>query len=392
MPELPRIPARAFSVADYGALGDGKTMNTAALQHAIDAVGKSGGGTLHVPVGRFVTGPLVLGSNLNLHLAKGAVILISDDMATYPQTHGRYQDSITSVKSHDLEISGEGCIDGQGASWWAAFEANHDMPHRPYLIKFDHCERVRVAGITLINSPMFHLVPNQCAEVTIRDITISAPSTAHNTDGIDPSGTNFLIDGCHIDTGDDNIAIKPCAPAMNRNFTISNCEFRRGHGMSIGSGTNGGLENMLVRNCSFSGTDAGIRIKTARGRGGLLKNVTYDHLSMTKVKKPIEIVCYYPKTPKTPDEDPRQAITPLTPTFDNITISNVTSTASPGAGVIWGLPEMPVADIHFINVHLTAATGMKMVHAKGIRFTDSALTIAKGKALILSDAEVTGLK
>jgi polygalacturonase len=390
-PALPQIPDKTFSVADYGAVGDGKTMNTAALQKAIDAVKQAGGGTLTVPAGQFLTGPLVLADSMNLQLAKDAVLLFSDDMTTFPTSGTRYQNCLSATDAHDLEISGEGTIDGQGAAWWKAFRADNTMTHRPFMVSFTHCARVEVTGIKLTNSPMFHLVPGHCTDVTIKDITISAPSDSPNTDGIDPSGSNYLIDGCTIDTGDDNIAIKPGETEKDLNYTITNCKFLRGHGMSIGSGSAGGLENMTVSACTFDGTTAGIRIKTSRGTGGLLQNITYDHLTMTGVKNPVEITDYYPKPPKTPDEDPAQPVTPLTPTFAAITISNLTSTGSPVAGTIWGLPETPISGLTFTNVHITAAKGMQIVHARDIHFSGSDITVTGGEKLILSDAEVTGL-
>ena len=261
------IPEATFNVTNYGAVGDGKTMNTAAIQKTIAAASAAGGGMVLIPAGKFLTGPFTLASSINLHLAKDASILISDDLTNYPSAKGRYQDSITANGAHDLEISGEGTIDGQGHAWWAAFRANSSMTHRPYMIKFSNCTRVLVHGVTLSNSPMFHLVPQNCTDVTIQGITIKPPADAPNTDGIDPSGWNFLITGCTIDTGDDNIAIKP-APNSGRvpgdkNFTVKNCIFRHGHGCSIGSGTAGGLEDLLVSDCTFDQTDYGIRIKTA---------------------------------------------------------------------------------------------------------------------------------
>jgi polygalacturonase len=391
-PELPKIPDKTFSVADYGAVGDGKTMNTDALQKAISAVDKAGGGTLMVPAGQYLTQPLTLVSNLNLQLAKGAAILISDDIAKYPMERKGYQNGISASDAHDLEISGEGTIDGQGKAWWTAFEANKDMPHRPFLVRLEHCTRVKVTGILLTNSPSFHLVPNRCTDVTIQGITIKAPVDAHNTDGIDPSGSNFLITDCLIDGGDDNIAVKPAGTEQNRNFMITHCDFQHGHGMSIGSGTNGGLDGLTVSNCTFEGTNAGIRIKTARGRGGLVQNVVYDHLTMTGVKSPVEIVDYYPHPPKTPEEDPAQPVTPLTPTFANVMIRNVTSTDSPSAGSIWGLPEAPITGITFDNVHITAKKGMQIVHAKDIHFTNSDIIVEKGDKLTLFDAQADGLK
>ena len=391
-PALPVIPAKTLSALDYGAVGDGQTLDTAPLQKAIDALAHAGGGTLLIPPGRFLTGPLTLASNLNLDLAKGAVLLISDDLATYPLEGKGYACCLTASHAHDLEISGEGTIDGQGAAWWKAFEANSAMPHRPYLIRLDHCARVKVSGVTLLNSPMFHLVPSHCTDVTIQGVTITAPATAHNTDGIDPSGMNLLIDGCTIDTGDDNIAVKPGGSEQNQNFTITHCHFLHGHGLSIGSGSDGGLDKMRVSDCTFEGTTAGIRIKTSRGRGGLVQNVSYDHLTMTDVKNPIEIVDYYPKLPATPTEDAAHPVTPLTPKFAAITISNLTSTGSPSAGTIWGLPEMPISGITFTNVHITAGRGMTIVHARDIHFSGSTITVDNGKKLVQSDTDGIDVK
>jgi polygalacturonase len=390
-PALPVIPDKTFSVTDYGAVGDCTTMNTAALQKAIDAVSQAGGGTLTVPAGKFLTGPLTLASSMNLQLAKDAVLLISNDMATYPSENSRCQNCVSANDAHDIEISGEGTIDGQGAVWWKAFRANNAMTHRPYMVSLSHCTRVEVTGVTLTNSPMFHLVPGRCTDVTIKGVTIIAPPDSPNTDGIDPSGSNYLIDGCTIDTGDDNIAVKPASTEKDQNYTITNCKFLRGHGMSLGSGSDGGIENMTVSNCTFDGTTSGIRIKTGRGKGGLVRNITYDHLTMTKVKIPVNIADYYPKPPSTPTEDPAQAVTPLTPTFAAITISNVTSTGSPSAGLIWGLPEMPITGITFNNVHISAAKGLTVVHAHDIHFSNSDITVESGDKLILSDAEATGL-
>ncbi len=229
-------------MTDYGAVGDGQTMNTIAIQKTIDAASKAGGGIVLIPEGKFLTGPFTLASRINLHLTSGAMILISDDMTNYPIAKARYQDCISATDAQDIEISGAGTIDGQGRAWWAAFEADHSMTHRPYMVKLSNCTRVLVQGVTLSNSPMFHLVPQNCMEVTIQGITIKSPGHAHNTDGIDPSGWNYLITDCTIDAGDDNIAVKPGSGRTpgNKNYTITNCKFLHGHGMSIGSGTSGG--------------------------------------------------------------------------------------------------------------------------------------------------------
>src|SRR5215831_16753410 len=129
-PALPSIPTNVFNITQQGAVGDGKTMNTAAIQKTIDAAAKAGGGIVWVPEGKFLTDPFTLASGINLHLARGAVILISDDLTNYPVARGRYLDSITASDAHDLEISGEGVIDGQGQASWTAFRANPNMTHR----------------------------------------------------------------------------------------------------------------------------------------------------------------------------------------------------------------------------------------------------------------------
>jgi polygalacturonase len=393
---LPTIPHATFNVTNYGAIGDGKTMNTSAIQKTIDTASAGGGGTVLIPAGKFLTGPFTLASSINLHLVKNATILISDDLANYPSAKGRYQDSITASGAHDLEISGEGTIDGQGNAWWTAFRADKSMTHRPYMIKLSNCTRVRVHGVTLGNSPMFHLVPQNCTDVTIQGITIQAPANAPNTDGIDPSGWNFLITDCTIDTGDDNIAIKPANGRTpgNKNYKVKNCTFRHGHGCSVGSGTAGGIEDLKVSACTFNQTDSGIRIKTLRGNGGLLQNCTFENLRMTAVKNPIYIIDWYPErnAPKDPSTEKPEPVTDRTPLNKNIIIRNVTAADCPTAGTIRGLPEAPITGVTLSNVNISAKTGMKIYHAKGIKFVGSKITVESGKPLTAFDAEITGLE
>jgi polygalacturonase len=393
---LPVIPNATFNVTNYGAVGDGRTMNTAAIQKTIDAASAAGGGMVLVPAGKFLIGPFTLTSSINLHLAKDAVVLISDDMRNYPFANRRYQDTITASGAHDLEISGEGTIDGQGNAWWTAFRADKSMTHRPFMIKLSNCTRVYVHGVTLCNSPMFHLVPQNCQDVTIQGITIKAPANAPNTDGIDPSGWNFLITDCAIDVGDDNIAIKPTGSRtpVNKNFAVKNCTFVHGHGCSVGGGTAGGIEDLTVSNCTFDQTESGIRIKTVRGNGGLLQNCTYENLKMTAVKNPIYIIDYYPErnAPKDPATEQPEPVTDRTPFNNHITIRNVTATDCLTAGTIRGLPEAPITDVTLTNVNISAKAGMKIYFARKIKFVGSKIVAEAGRPLMTFDAEVTGLK
>jgi polygalacturonase len=395
-PALPVIPTNTFNVTKYGGVGDGKTLNTVAIQKTIDAASAAGGGIVLMPEGKFLTGPFKLASSINLHLDKGATILISDDMKKHPIENDRYIDCITASEAHDVAISGEGTIDGQGQAWWTAFEADKNMTHRPYMITLNKCTRVLVTGVTLCSSPMFHLVPRNCTDVTIKGITIKSPSNAHNTDGIDPSGWNYLITDCTIDCGDDNIAVKPNTARKpgNKNFTITNCKFLHGHGMSIGSATSGGIEDLRVSNCTFDSTDAGIRIKTLRGKGGVLQNLTYENLTMKNVKYAIRIIDYYPErtAPKDPSTEKMEKVTDTTPINKNIMIRNVTATDSQYAGQIWGLPEAPITDVTLSNVTISADKPLQINYAKGIRFIDSKINVKEGKPLATYSAEVTGLE
>jgi polygalacturonase len=395
-PPLPVIPTNTFNVTKYGGVGDGKTLNTAAIQKTIDTASAAGGGIVLIPEGKFLTGPFTLASSINLHLDNGATLSISDDMKNHPIANNRYQDCITVSDAHDVAISGPGTIDGQGQAWWTAFEANKEMTHRPYMITLSKCTRVLVTGVTLCNSPMFHLVPRNCTDVTIKGITIKSPSNAHNTDGIDPSGWNYLITECVIDCGDDNIAVKPNSARKpgNKNYTITNCKFLHGHGMSIGSATQGGIEDLRVSNCAFDSTDAGIRIKTLRGKGGVLQNLIYENLTMKNVKYAIRIIDYYPErnAPKDPSTEKAEPVNDKTPINKHIIIRNVMATDSPNAGQIWGLPEAPITDVTLSNVTISAKKGLQINYAKGIRFIDSKINVEEGKPLITYSAEVTGLE
>lgn len=390
--------ATTFNVRDFGAAGDGKTLDTVAIQKTVNAASAAGGGTVLIPAGKFLTGPFTLASSINLHLDSNAVILIDNNLTRYPIVEKRYQDAITAAGAHDLQITGEGTIDGQGEVWWQSFRANPAMTHRPYLIKLSNCTRVKVSGVTLCNSPMFHLVPQNCTDVTIEDITIHSPANAPNTDGIDPSGRSFVISGCNIDTGDDNIAIKPAHgdghTAGNKNFLVKNCIFGHGHGMSIGGGTAGGIADLTVSNCTFDQTDYGIRIKTLRGNGGLLQNCTYENLRMDAIgKSPISIVDYYPErnAPADPATEKPEPVNDRTPLNQNILICNLTAIHCPNAGIIRGLPEAPIDGLTFSNVTITAQTGMKIYHAKNVRFVNSKISTEKGAPLTTFNTTATGL-
>ncbi|MGA2265999.1 MAG: glycoside hydrolase family 28 protein [Phycisphaerae bacterium] len=387
---LPVIPAAVFTITDYGAVGDGKTLNTAAIQKAIDAATKAGGGTVVVPPGRFLTGAFDLASGIGLELKKDAVLAMDNNINRFPTNRDGF---IMARDANDIKISGKGIIDGQGEIWWEALREG-EFINRPQLISLIGCTRVELQGVLFQHSPKFHIFLRACQDVTVHEITIRAPEFSPNTDGLDLSGWNYLITHCTFDVGDDCIALKPnshygLAPSC-KDITVTQCTFLHGHGLSIGSGSDGGVENLQVSDCSFNGTKSGIRIKTYRGGGGLLNHLVYKNITMTNVQRPLELVDYYPRLPFNPATDKAQPVTDTTPVFKDVTFSHLTVNGGEVA-IIWGLPEMPISDILLDHVRIATQGGMEVVNVRNIRFVNSSVTAGSGGPISAYNAEVTGL-
>jgi polygalacturonase len=363
---LPSIPDGVFDITAYGAVGDGRTVNTTAIHNAISAAHAAGGGTVLVPAGTFLSGPITLANNINLEVDAGATLRMLP-YGTYPSSSTPF---ITASNLHDVEVSGAGVIDGQGAGWYS-----HSS--RPNLFHFANSSIVAVQDVTLLNSPKMHLTFSATNNVTIDTVTISAPANSPNTDGIDPAGSNYLIENCTIADGDDNIAVKPQSVFCS-NITVANCFFGSGHGLSIGGETNDGLDGMTVTNCTFQGTTNGLRLKAGRGFGGLVQNVTFDQITMTGVQHPLWITSYYlngtATDPSDPSRDHGQPVTSTTPFWQNITFSNITATGASNVGTLYGLPEAPLSNITLTNVNISASSRMKVYHAQNVQFVHSTLT------------------
>jgi polygalacturonase len=398
-PVQPKIPARTFNLKDYGAVGDGATLNTAAIKTAIAAVKAAGGGTLVVPAGRWLTGPVDLGSELDFHLEAGAVLQFSPEFALYNLGNNKYRPLLLASDAHDTVISGSGTINGSGDVWWPearrfkaearAKGARSDTSSRPNLVGFERCARVRLEGITLTNSPKFNFVPARCTEVTVDGITILNPADSPNTDGIDPANTRrMLITHCTIDTGDDNIAVK--AGAKNgdavRDLLVENCTFLHGHGCSLGSELGAGVNHMTVRNCTFDGTDIGVRFKSDRLRGGVVENVVYENLTMKHVGQPIVITSYYVGLPQPGQHDEKKPVTADTPVWRNISIRHLTATAGTrNAGLIIGLPEMPAGPLLLENINIEAPAGLRIGYTKDLILRDVKITARTGEPFFFED-------
>ncbi len=396
-----KIPNRIFNIQSYGAKPDGKTDDTDAFRNAMQACEKAGGGTIEVPNGRYLTGPIDLQSHTNLHLSSGATILFTDREEAYPLPNGGYHPLLLARNGSAIAITGKGTMDGQGAPWWKAFleaKKRGEIMRRPSMVVFDHCNHILVQGVTLLNSPNIHLNPEYCTDLRVDGVIIRAPMNSPNTDGIDPTHCKDVsITRCTIDTGDDCIAIgsgmdhsrKPFGPC--KHIRISDCVFLHGHGLSIGSFTESGVRNVVVENCIFDGTDNGIRLKSERGRGGVVENLTYRNITMKNVKRVIDIMSYYPHSPKFGQLDPPQPVTASTPVWRDITIRNLHATNCQEVGIIVGLPEEPVAGLVLRHVFISAKKGLRISYAKHIRLIDTTILTAPNTKPIRMEA-VTNFK
>ena len=385
-----------------GALGNGVSNSAAAIQAAISMVSTtitSGvtGGTVRVrAVGTFtnyLSGPIALKSHVNL-LVDTNTTLTMLPMSTWPGT----TTFLSGGTITDSAINGAGTIDGQGSPWWSCGCS------RPNFIEYDGSKRVLIQGVNLQNPPTFHImVHNNNNGLTIQNIRINTSASSPNTDGIDLASTNVLIQSCFISDGDDNIQIGSSS-ALASDITITNCTFGTGHGVSIGSPTQAGVNNLTVSNCTWSGTEYGIKIKTDRGIGGSVHDLKYQSLIMSNVNFAVAFYMYYNEigspsssitvTPFMASTDTFHTVTSTTPSYRNITISNITVTAINGniAGIIWGLPESLVSNVSISAVNIaTHNKTLAIYNAKGIQIIDSNLTLptTSTNTFTLYNAQVT---
>ncbi len=405
LPTQPVIPAALFDVTDYGAVGDGTTDNTAAIQAAITAARNAGGGTIELPAATqpYLSGPLALSSNLNFQVDGGATLLALP-FGTYPNSNTNPAHFITVASgSSNVEVSGSGTIDGNGAPWWAAFNAN-TIANRPRMLQFTRASNVLVTGVTLQSPGQFHVAFSSTnTNCTLFGITINTNPNSPNTDGIDPAGSNFLIQNCSIAGGDDNIAVKP-GNSFCTGMMIANCAFGVGHGLSVGGQTNLGLDGLTITNCTFNGTQTGIRLKADSTEGGPLQNVSVSNLTMTNVPSPIVFYSYYnivgspgaasgsnQTTPAKVNTDnttpPNPLNTTTIPTWKNISITNLNATGASAFSIIWGLPLQNALfqNITLTNVNISGGPGFEIYDATNVQFFNSNVgAFTTGNALAIT--------
>ena len=355
------------NILETGAIADGSTVSTAAIQRAIDLCSQRGGGTVFIPAGEFISGTLWMRSNITLHLDSGAILLGDSQPSSFPRWTTKWEGNagiichaplIAGEGLSNISLSGRGLVDGRGKMWWDVFNPGQPPDIRPHLVRFVDCRDVLIDGLHFSNSPRWTLNPVACDNVTITQVTIRNPHDSPNTDGINPdSCSNVHIANCHIDVGDDCIAIKSGSeedgrpnPRPCQNITITNCTMLHGHGgVVIGSEMTGGVRNVSISNCVFCGTDRGIRLKSRRGRGNAVEDLRVDNIVMDEVHCPIVVnlfyVCGTSQHSKLLDPSP-QPVNSGTPQFRRLRFSNITARKVKFAGAfILGLPEMFVEDI-----------------------------------------------
>ncbi len=392
------IPDTSVCLTDFGGTPDGVTSNTQAFADAVAALGRMGGGHLNVPEGIYLTGPIVLKDKMDLHLERGAIILFSPDRSEFLSGNS-VRPGISASKRHNVSISGEGIIDGNGEWWravkrgkvsdvewadfrrmggtvtddgslWYPFGLNHfpdiaadaraQEKMRTHLVRFTECDRVTVTGVTIQNSPKFHLVPQRCTNVTIDGVTVRCPWNAQNGDGIDiMQCRDVLITRCTVDVGDDGICLKggagqkALAAGPCRNIVIEyNTVFHAHGGFVIGSEFSGGMEDIVVRHNTFSGTDTGLRFKSAPERGGHCSSIRISDIIMTDIRgEAIVFETSYADRPAGHDDATAAVSDAFVPDFSDIIIERVVCrdarTAVKAKGTIGTIHDIVVRNSSF---------------------------------------------
>ncbi len=418
---LTAVAQQFYDVTKYGAKKDSSAIATASIKKAIDAASKAGGGTVYFPAGKYLTGPIYLKSNITVFIDAGAELHFSDSFDDYlPMVQSRYEgvDVMSfsplfyAYNETNITITGRGKINGHGKKWWDyaltfyknqtarnkyqvlfdSLNKNILLPEdpgqmkrgflRPPFIQPMYCKNILIEGITITNSPFWTVTPEFCENVTVKGVTIDNPKSP-NTDGINPSSCRYVhISDCHISVGDDCITIKSGKDLPGRtkatpaeNYTITNCTMLSGHGGVVtGSEMSGDVKKIVISNCVFDGTDRGIRIKTARGRGGVVEDIRVDNIVMKNIKdQAIVLDMEYSKAKP-------EAVSERTPQFRNIRMSNITAYTKK-AMYINGLEEMPVSEISLNDVVFEAETGIVIKNANDIELHNVRVNTKTGSAL-----------
>ncbi len=457
--EQPVFPEYSVNITDFGAVADGKTLNTEAINNAIKDVNSKGGGKVVIPAGLWLTGPIELKSNVNLYTEQNSLILFTDDFNAYPiletsfeglETR-RCQSPISAWNAENIAITGYGVFDGSGDSWrpvkkgkmtasqWKSLlasggvvendvwyptagslkgakackefnnpegietdeEWNEIRPWlRPVLLNIVKSKKVLLEGVTFKNSPSWCLHPLSCEHITIKDVKVFNPWYSQNGDALDLESCNYaLIINNVFDAGDDAICLKSGKDEDGRkrgepcqNVIVKNNVVLHGHGgFVVGSEMSGGVKNIYVSDCTFLGTDVGLRFKSTRGRGGVVENIHIHNINMIDIPHEALLfdLFYGGKGAGEETEEEliarmKTAIPPVTeetPAFRDIYISGITANGVGRAMFFNGLPEMPIRNIDIKDVQITnAKAGIVISQAENVTI-DNANVETEGEVL-----------
>ena len=418
------FPNNTYNIVDFGAVSDGVTNNSEAIKKAITACSEAGGGKVIIPSGKFLTGPIHLKSNMNLHLEEGAEVLFSTEKKDYlPVVHTSYEGQelmnysplIYAYKQNNIAVTGKGIFNGQASNtnWWPwcskeeygylkgtpQQKDDHNLPRlwemaenntpvservfgdgyqlRPLFIQPFECENVLIQGVTFINAPFWVIHPIKCNYVRVEGVTVR--SHGPNNDGCDPEySKNVHINNCVFDTGDDCIAIKSGRNNDGRrvnipseNIVIENCDMKDGHGgVVMGSEISAGVRNVFVRNCTMNSPelDRAIRIKTNTLRGGFVENVYVRNIEVGQVKEAVlRINMYYAIY------GPQEGN--FMPSVKNIHLENINVENGGKYGIlIKGRPGSIVKNVTFTNVHIkNTETPMSVENSDPVIFKNTTI-------------------
>jgi polygalacturonase len=427
-------PAKRYLVTDFGAVADGQTVNTKAIQSAIERCASDGGGVVVVPPGTFMSGALFFKPGVNLLVEKSAVLKGTSNPEDYPQVHTRWEgverewtcaflnfDNMTNVL-----VNGAGTIDGSGDVWMKRggfggrgrrngtnqFTAQLNMPTneantgagltdifanasatnrilrrgRPRLICFSNCRDVRIADLHLQRQAVWCLHLLYCENVVATNLNISAIERIPSSDGIDvDSSRGVQISHCDISCNDDDIAIKAGKDAdglrVNRpseNITISDCAIAAGAGIAIGSEVSGSIRHVLVERCKFAGSGAAARIKSQPSRGGVIEDIVYRDIQLEDVRLAFEFILDWRMVP--PVAPPAKVLTVVR----NVRLINFSGTAESG-GIMHGLKHGPIQNVVFENCNITAQRGLRLENVQAPDLAGLALKVADGEAILRPD-------
>ena len=433
--KTPTFPDKKFTITDFGAKSAKKFLNTKAINDAIDACSAAGGGTVIIPAGTWLTGPIELKSNVNLYASKGAEINFTDDHTQYPMIApgnkgNKYvtKSPIYAYEATNIAVTGEGIFDGAGESWrevkkskvdkttwimlqskggvlsndgkvwWPSREAYAGEDYvkslkskdnvtaddytaardflRPYMVYFIKCKQVLLEGITLKNSPKFVFYPNNCRDLTMNKVNVYNDYAAQNGDGIDISACkNVVIYQCTVNAGDDGICMKSSGKtetpqsANLENIIIAECTVLKAHGgFVIGSNTDGGMNNIFITNCSFNGSDIGVRVKSNSGVGGYVHNIYIQDIYMRNIEQEAFSFTtdYANVTAGKSKKDVMPTETNKVPEFTDFYFKNIVCNGADRAFFLSGLPEKKIHHLYFDNVSVTSSKGFECKESEEI--------------------------